>query len=180
MDPFLGQISLLGCNFAPQGWALCQGQVLWIAQNTALFSLLGINFGGDGRTNFQLPDLRGRAPVGFGQGPGLSAYNIGETGGGETVTISSANYPAHSHTLSAAASAATGNAPNGLFEAQGQTGGRGGTINLALYSGSGTGTTLATAALTAAAGGGQPHNNRQPYLALNFCIALQGIFPARS
>jgi microcystin-dependent protein len=180
MDPFLGQISLLGCNFAPQGWALCQGQLLSIAQNTALFSLLGVNFGGDGRTNFQLPDLRGRAPVGFGQGPGLSAYTIGQTGGGETISISSANYPAHSHTLSAAASAATGNVPNDLFEAQGQTGGRGGTDNLSAYSGSGTPTTLATAALTPAAGGGQPHNNRQPYLALNFCIALQGIFPARN
>jgi microcystin-dependent protein len=180
MDPFLGQISLLGCNFAPQGWALCQGQLLSIAQNTALFSLLGVNFGGDGRTNFQLPDLRGRAPVGFGQGPGLSAYTIGQTGGVETISISSANYPAHSHTLSAAASAATGNVPNGLFEAQGQTGGRGGTVNLAAYSGPGTPTTLATAALTPAAGGGQPHNNRQPYLALNFCIALAGIFPARS
>ena len=180
MDPFLGQISLLACNFAPQGWALCQGQVLSISQNTALFALLGINFGGDGRTNFQLPDLRGRPPIGFGQGPGLSAYSIGQTGGGETISISSANYPAHSHTLFAAASAATGNAPNGLFEAQGQTGGRGGTVNLAAYSGSGTATTLAAAALTAAPGGGQPHNNRQPYLALNFCIALQGIFPARS
>jgi microcystin-dependent protein len=180
MDPFLGQISLLGCNFAPQGWALCQGQLLSIAQNTALFSLLGVNFGGDGRTNFQLPDLRGRATVGFGQGSGLSAYTIGQTGGGETISISSANYPAHSHTLFAAASAATANAPNGLFEAQGQTGGRGGTVNLAAYSGSGTRTTLAPGALTTAVGGGQPHNNRQPYLALNFCIALQGIFPARS
>jgi microcystin-dependent protein len=180
MDPFLGQISLLACNFAPQGWALCQGQVLSISQNTALFALLGINFGGDGRTNFQLPDLRGRPPIGFGQGPGLSAYSIGQTGGGETISISSANYPAHSHPLFAAASAATGNAPNGLFEAQGQTGGRGGTVNLAAYSGSGTATTLAAPALTAAPGGGQPHNNLQPYLALNFCIALQGIFPARS
>ena len=179
MDPFLGQISQLGCNFAPQGWALCQGQLLSISQQTALFSLLGVNFGGDGRTNFQLPDLRGRAPVGFGQGPGLSTYNIGQSGGNETVSINSANYPAHSHTLFATASAATGNAPNGLFEAQGQDAGRG-AVNLALYSSSGTPTTLAPAALTAAAGGGQPHNNRQPYLALNFCIALQGIFPARS
>ena len=180
MDPFIGQISLLACNFAPQGWALCQGQVLSISQNTALFALLGINFGGDGKTNFQLPDLRRRAPIGFGQGPGLSAYGIGQTGGGETISISSANYPVHSHTLFAAASAATGNAPNGLFEAQGQTGGRGGTVNLAAYSGSGTATTLAAAALTAAPGGGQPHNNLQPYLALNFCIALQGIFPSRN
>jgi microcystin-dependent protein len=180
MDPFLGQISLLGCNFAPQGWALCQGQLLTIAQNTALFSLLGTNFGGDGVSNFELPDLRGRVALGFGQGTGLSAYTMGQTGGSETVSISSTNYPAHSHMLSAAASPATENAPTGLFEAQGQAGGRGGSVNLALYSGAGTATTLAPAGLTAAPGGGQPHNNLQPYLALNFCIALQGIFPARS
>jgi microcystin-dependent protein len=180
MDPFLGQISIFGCNFAPQGWALCQGQLLSIVQNTALFALLGVNFGGNGTTTFGLPDLRGRTSVGFGQGPGLSDYTMGQIGGSETVSISSANYPTHSHTLSAATNSATNNAPNGLFEAQGQTGGRGGTVNLALYSGSGTATTLATSALTAASGGNQPHNNLQPYLALNFCIALQGIFPARS
>jgi microcystin-dependent protein len=180
MDPFLGQISLLGCNFAPQGWALCQGQIMSIAQNTALFSLLGINFGGNGTSTFLLPDLRSRAPIGFAQGAGLSNYQIGEFGGSETAPIVSSSYPVHPHTLFAAASAATGNAPSGLFEAQGQTGGRGGTVNLAAYSSSGARTTLAPAALTTAAGGGQPHNNRQPYLALNFCIALAGIFPARS
>jgi microcystin-dependent protein len=180
MDPFLGQISLFSCNFAPQGWAMCQGQLLSIAQNTALFSLLGTNFGGDGRTTFALPDLRSRAPLGFGQGPGLSNYAIGETGGVEAVAINSGSYPAHSHGLFAAASAGTANAPGGAIEAEGQTGGRGGSVNLALYSASGTPTTLAPAALTAAAGGGQPHNNLQPYLVLNFCIALQGIFPARS
>jgi microcystin-dependent protein len=180
MDPFLGQISLLGCNFAPQGWALCQGQVMSIPQNTALYSLLGINFGGNGTTTFLLPDLRGRTPIGFAQGAGLSSYKIGEFGGSETAPIVSSSYPAHSHTLLAAASAAAGNAPSGLFEAQGQTGGRGGTVNLALYSGSGAGTALAPAALTPSAGGGQPHNNLQPYLTLNFCIALQGIFPSRS
>jgi microcystin-dependent protein len=180
MEPFLGQISIFGCNFAPVGWAFCQGQTLSIAQNTALFSLLGTSFGGNGVNTFLLPDLRSRAPVGFGQGPGLSSYVIGETGGGETVPIDSASYPAHSHGLFAAASAATGNMPGGLIEAEGQTGGRGGAINLALYSASGTATTLAPASVTAAAGGGLPHNNLEPYLALNFCIALQGIFPARS
>jgi microcystin-dependent protein len=180
MDPFLGQINLLGCNFAPQGWALCQGQLLGIAQYTALFSLLGVNFGGNGTTTFALPDLRSRAPIGFGQGPGLSNYAIGQIGGTETVPINTSSYPAHSHTLFAAASPGTTNAPGGLIEAEGQTGGRGGTINLALYSASGTPTPLVSAALTAAAGGGQPHNNLQPYLALNFCIALQGIFPSRS
>src|SRR5437868_3322570 len=103
MDAFLGQINLLGCNFAPQGWALCQGQLMGIAQNTALFSLLGVNFGGNGTTTFALPDLRSRAPVGFGQGPGLSNYAIGEAGGTETVPINTSSYPAHSHTLFAAA-----------------------------------------------------------------------------
>jgi microcystin-dependent protein len=180
MNPFLGQISLLGCNFAPVGWALCQGQLLGIAQNTALFALLGTNFGGDGVRTFALPDLRSRAPIGFGQGPGLSNHVIGETGGAETVSINSSSYPTHSHPLFAAASPATENTPGGLMEAEGQTGGRGGTVNLALYSASGTHTTLAPAALTVAAGGGQPHNNLQPHLALNFCIALQGIFPSRS
>jgi microcystin-dependent protein len=180
MNPFLGQISVLGCNFAPLGWALCQGQLLTVTQNTALFSLLGTNFGGNGTTNFALPDLRSRAPIGFGQGSGLSAYVMGQVGGQETVSISASTYPTHSHALFAAASTASGNTPSGLIEAEGQSASRGGSVNLALYSGSGTGTTLATAALTTAAGGNQPHNNLQPYLALNFCIALQGVFPARS
>jgi microcystin-dependent protein len=180
MDPFLGQISIFGCNYAPMGWALCEGQVLAINQYTALFALLGTNFGGNGTTNFQLPDLRSRAPLGFGQGPGLSNFTIGQTGGAETVTINAASYPTHAHTLFAAASNATSNAPAGLLEAEGQSAGRGGTINLALYSATGAAATLAPAALTPAAGGNQPHNNIQPYLALNFCIALQGIFPSRS
>jgi microcystin-dependent protein len=180
MDPFLGQINLLGCNFAPQGWALCQGQLLAISQNTALFSLLGTYYGGNGTTTFALPDLRSRVPIGFGQGPGLSNYAIGEAAGQETVPISTSSYPAHAHTLFAAAAGGTTNAPAAMIEAEGQTGGRGGTINLALYSASGTRTPLAPGSLTASGGGGQPHTNVQPYLALNFCIALQGIFPARS
>jgi microcystin-dependent protein len=179
MDPFLGQVSLFGCNFAPRGWAMCQGQLLAISQNTALFSLLGTNFGGDGVSTYALPDLRSRAPIGFGQGQGLSNYAIGESAGVETVAIDSSSYPTHSHPLFAAASPGTGNAPGGLIEAEGQIDDRR-RINLALYSSTGTATTLAPAALSAAAGGGQPHNNLQPYLAVNFCIALQGIFPARS
>lgn len=180
MEPFLGQISIFACNFAPRGWALCEGQLLPISQYTALFSLLGTNFGGNGVNNFELPDLRGRSPLGMGQGLGLSSYAIGEVGGDEGVTIDATTYPAHSHTLYAAAGAAGSNAPAGAIEAEGQTGGRGGSVNLALYSASGATTPLAPAALSAAAGGGQPHNNRQPYLALNFCIALSGIFPPRS
>src|SRR5690242_11617957 len=122
MDPFLGQINLLGCNYAPVGWALAQGQLLSIAQNTALFSLLGTSFGGNGMNTFALPDLRGRAPVGFGQGPGLSDYALGEVGGVESVQITASNYPAHTHNLMASAATATANAPAGLLEAQGQTG----------------------------------------------------------
>lgn len=181
MDPFIAQITVFGCNFAPLGWALCQGQVMSISQYTALFSLIGTYYGGNGQTTFALPDLRSRAPIGFGQGPGLSNYAIGETGGQETVSINTSSYPTHTHGLFAGASPATANTPGGLIEAEGQqTGGRGGAVNLALYSASGAPTPLAPAALTAAAGGGQPHNNLQPYLTLNFCIALQGIFPARS
>lgn len=180
MEPFLGQLSLFGCNFAPRGWAMCQGQLLAIAQNIALFSLLGTNFGGDGVRTYALPDLRSRAPIGFGQGQGLSNYAIGESGGVETSAIDSSSYPAHSHPLFAGASPATENAPGGLIEAEGQIGHRDHTVNLALYSPTGTATTLAPAALTTAAGGGRPHNNLQPYLALNFCVALQGVFPARS
>jgi microcystin-dependent protein len=180
MEPFLGQITIFGCNFAPRGWAMCQGQILSIAQNTALFSLLGTNFGGNGTTVFALPDLRSRASIGFGQGPGLSDFSVGEIGGDETVQINPLTYPAHSHSLSVAVGPATTNTPANLLEGEGQTGGRGGAIDLALYSTVGPATTLAPGALTAAAGGSQPHNNLQPYLALNFCIALQGIFPSRS
>lgn len=180
MDPFLGQINLFGCNYAPVNWALAEGQILSIAQNTALFSLLGTNFGGNGINTFALPDLRGRVPIGFGQGPGLSNYALGEAGGVEAVQITAASYPAHSHSLMASAAAATQNAPDDLLEAEGQTGGRGGALNLALYSSSGQATTLAPNALSSVTGGNQPHNNLQPYLPLNFCIALQGIFPSRS
>src|SRR5271157_572784 len=103
MEPFLGQITIFSCNFAPRGWAICQGQLLSIAQNTALFSLLGTTYGGNGTSVFALPDLRSRAPVGFGQGLGLSDYALGEIGGRETVQIDPSTYPAHSHTLSATA-----------------------------------------------------------------------------
>ncbi|MGH7045921.1 MAG: phage tail protein [Stellaceae bacterium] len=180
MDPFLGQISLLGCNFAPRGWGFCQGQLLPINQNTALFSLLGTNFGGNGVNTFALPDLRSRVPVGMGQGGGLSNHAIGEIGGQETASIVASSYPNHTHALLAAASTASGNAPAGLIEAEGQIPARGGGVSLALYSATGAATTLAPAALTPATGAGQPHPNLQPYLAVNFCIALQGVFPARN
>ena len=180
MQPFLGQITLFPYNFAPNGWALCEGQLLPISQYTALFSLLGTQFGGDGRTNFALPDLRGRAAIGQGQGPGLSPYAIGETQGAEQVTLTTATVPAHSHAFPAFASSATTNAPNGALPAEGHGSGRGGGFAVNTYSASGTAVSLAAGQVAPAAGGGQPHSNLQPYLTLNWCIALQGVFPARA
>lgn len=170
-DPFIGEVKLFGGNFAPRGWALCDGQLLAIAQNTALFSILGTTYGGDGRTTFGLPDLRGRSPIGAGQGPGLSPRTIGESGGATTSTLSAAQMPAHTHALRAADGAATLGAP-------------GPGVALAATSGAKvyrSATNLSpTAAPLTPTGGGQPHNNRQPYLALNFIIALQGFFPSRN
>ena len=125
-NPFIGQITLFPYNFAPLGWAFCAGQLLPINQNAALFSLLGTTFGGNGTSNFQLPDLRGRVPIGQGQGPGLSNYNMGGVQGAEAVRLTTATTPAHSHGFPAFAVAATTNAPNGALPAEGQSGGRGG------------------------------------------------------
>ncbi len=178
MEPFLGQITLFPFSFAPTGWALCEGQLLSISQNTALFSLLGTYYGGNGVSTFALPDLRGRVPIGQGQGAGLSPYVIGSQQGVETVTLTSSQSPAHSHAFPAFASAATTNAPGGALPAEGHGTGRGSpAVN--------TYAPLATAAPLAVgqvgvAGSGGAHNNRQPNLALNWCIALQGIYPSRS
>ena len=178
-NPFIGQITLFPYNFAPRGWAFCAGQVLPINQNTALFSLLGTTYGGNGTTTFQLPDLRGRAPIAQGQGPGLSNYSMGGVQGAETVTLTTATTPAHSHGFPAFAVAATTNAPNGALPAEGQSGGRGGgPVNT--YTATGSTVSLAAGQVAAATGGGAPHNNLQPYLTANWCIALQGVFPARN
>ena len=158
---------------------MCEGQLLSISQYTALFSLLGTQFGGDGTTNFPLPDLRGRVPIGQGQGPGLSPYVIGSVQGQETVTLTTAQSGLHSHAFPAFAAAATTNAPNGALPAEGHGSGRGGGFAVNTYAAPGTPVGLA-AGQVAPAGGSQPHNNVQPYLTLNWCIALQGIFPARS
>jgi microcystin-dependent protein len=180
MEPFLGQITMFPYNFAPLGWALCQGQLLPISQNTALFSLLGTQFGGDGRTTFALPDLRGRVPIGQGQGPGLSPYAMGSTQGAENVTLTTATVPAHTHAFPAFASAATTNSPAGARPAEGTESGRGGGIAVNTYAASGTAVSLAPGQAAAVTVGGLPHNNLQPYLTLNWCIALQGIFPSRN
>ena len=178
MEPFLGQITLFPFNFAPNGWAFCQGQLLPISQNTALFSLLGTYYGGNGTTTFGLPDLRGRVPVAQSQGPGLSDYVLGSVQGVETVTLLASQAPSHSHPFPAFAVPATTNAPSGALPAQGHSTGRGApAVNT--YAALQTAVPLASGQVTPA-GNGQPHNNLQPYLTLNWCIAVQGIYPSRS
>jgi microcystin-dependent protein len=191
---YLGQIRTFGFNFAPQGMALCNGQILSIAQQTALFSLLGTTYGGNGQTTFALPNLQSRVAVGMGQGNGLSAYQLGEEGGTETVTLLSTELPAHGHpfaptgSLNAVQTKATAQAPDaGSRLARAVDGTQGSTSLPQIYVPAGTsGDTVALGGLnlaagtTGIAGGSQPHANIQPYLAMNFCIVLEGIFPARN
>jgi microcystin-dependent protein len=180
-EPFIGQLMIFAGNFAPRGWATCDGQILSIAHNTALFSLLGTTYGGNGQTTFALPDLRGRVPMHVGTGPGLSSYVLGEVSGVETVTLINTQMPAHNHTVTNVINAAYGpqsptDNPSGAVPAG--TGG-GPTV----YNSSSDGTTMNPAMLQTTigmAGGNQPHENRQPYLVMTFCIALQGIFPSRN
>ena len=170
-DPFVAEIRIFPFNFAPKGWAWCDGQLLPLSQNTALFSLLGTTYGGNGKSNFALPDLQGRAPMHPGQGPGLSLHDLGETGGSETVTLLESEIPAHSHAWSASkADSIDTNVPNELL-------GKG--IGIGQYAPVGPLVALAPQAV-APAGGDQPHNNLQPYLTFYFCIALQGVFPPRT
>ena len=170
-EPYIGQINIFGFNFAPRGWALCQGQLLSIAQNTALFSILGVNYGGDGRVTFGLPDLRGRAPVhvGSGQGPGLSPYQVGELGGTPTVTLQPSEMPQHPHVANCTDEVGNDYGPSGVWSAD-----AGGAPQYAATR-AGTLAPLATTLV----GGSQPHNNMGPYLTVNYSIALQGIFPRR-
>lgn len=170
-DPFVAEIRVFGFNFAPQGWAFCNGQVLPISQNTALFSLLGTTYGGNGTSNFSLPNLQGSFAIGFGQGPGLSLRDLGETGGEAAVTLLATEIPVHSHGLKATAGATTAN-PSGSAIAPPVNG-------ASAYHVPGTLTAMSTDSL-GQTGGSQPHNNLPPYLTMNFCIALQGIYPPRS
>lgn len=170
-DPFVAEIRIFGFNFAPTGWAQCNGQLLPLSQNTALFSLLGTTYGGDGKSTFALPNLQGSAPMHPGQGPGLSLHDLGETGGSETVTLLQSEIPAHSHTLRASSDPADVQQPSPTRSLARSAPGF-------AYIPDNPNATLAPQAL-APAGGDQPHNNLMPYLTLNFCIALQGIFPAR-
>ena len=170
-DPFVAEIRIFPFNFAPKGWAWCDGQLLPLSQNTALFSLLGTTYGGNGKSNFALPDLQGRAPMHPGQGPGLSLHDLGETGGSETVTLLESEIPSHSHGVTCKQSDATVRLPPGQFPATG-TGG------ILMYQPPGAIVQLNPNTVTPA-GGDAPHNNLQPYLTFYFCIALQGVFPPR-
>jgi microcystin-dependent protein len=165
-NPFLGQLMLVGFNFAPRGWAMCNGQLMAINQNQALFSLLGTQYGGNGVTTFALPDLRGRVSLHQGQGPGLSNQTIGEVTGSETVTLSTNQLPSHSHPLLANAGLGSTAKPAGAVASQGGS-----------YSPTSDGTRLADSVTT---GANQPFGIMQPYLVLNWIIALEGIFPSRS
>jgi microcystin-dependent protein len=174
-NPFIAEIRITPFNFAPKGWALCNGQLLPISQNTALFSLLGTTYGGNGTSNFALPNLQGAAPLQAGQGAGLSLRDLGESGGEQTVTLLDTEIPAHTHTVSTKAAPGDQNSPVGHLPAEARIGRQ----PVPQYSASGGGAPMGAAALTTA-GGNQPHNNMPPYLTLNFIIALQGVFPARS
>ncbi len=167
-EAFIGEIRMFAGNFPPRGWAFCNGQLLPISQNTALFSLLGTQYGGNGQSTFGLPDLQGRVPVGQQQGPGLSDRTMGEQFGSETVTLTAAQMPLHGHAEQASTNpASTAAGPSGALAK----------ASVSLY-GEVPNVDRAAAAVTPA-GGNQPHNNMAPYLALNFIIALQGIFPSR-
>jgi microcystin-dependent protein len=165
MEPFIGQLMAVAFSFPPKGWEFCTGQLLAISGNQALFSLIGTAFGGDGRTTFALPDLRGRAAVGFGQAPGLQNYTVGETAGSEGVTLTIGTLPLHGHNFQASATDPTLGSPAGAVLGK-----------FGMYANQGSESMPAIST----AGASQPHENRQPYLTVNWCIALTGIFPSRN
>lgn len=170
-NPYFGEIRLFAGNFAPLGWAFCHGQLVSIAENDALFNLIGTTYGGDGQQTFALPDLRGRVPVHQGSGPGLSPRSIGEQAGAEAVTLTSVQLPAHSHSLVATSAPASATA--------GPAGGVLATASVKLYGNGAPGSPMANAAISPS-GGSQPHDNMAPFLALNYIISLFGIYPQQS
>lgn len=172
-EPFLGMIAIYGFNFAPRGWAMCNGQILPIAQNTALFSLLGTTYGGNGQTTFALPNLQSRWPLHFGQGPGLSSYDLGQQAGTETVTLTVQEIPMHQHPINCTDEDGTAAKPPGTILGSNASG-------TGIYSPLAPNGQLNANSIPPSGGGNQPHPNIQPYLALNFCIALEGIFPSRN
>jgi microcystin-dependent protein len=165
-DQFIGEIRIMGCTFAPVGWAQCNGQIIPINQNTALFSLLGTFYGGDGRSNFALPNLQGSAPMDYGNGTGLTPRDLGESSGEQAVTLLTSQLPAHTHTQGAIVGPGNTPIPDGAIFA----------ASFTYQYAAKPNTTMAQIPV----GGSQPHNNLPPYLVMNFVIALQGIFPARS
>ncbi|MGE0103978.1 MAG: phage tail protein [Blastocatellales bacterium] len=167
-DPFVAEIRIFPFNFAPKGWAFCNGQLLPISQNTALFSLLGTTYGGDGKSTFALPNLQGSAPMQQGRGPGLSTYVLGEQGGSETVTLITTEIPVHTHSAMGSSDDDDSTIPVGNSYGQ---------LSVA-YAPAANLTSMAPQSISPV-GGGAPHNNMQPYLTLNFCIALQGVYPQR-
>jgi len=171
-EPFLAEIKLVGFNFAPRGWAFCDGQLLPISQNQSLFSLLGTTYGGDGRTTFALPDLRGRTPlhVGASTAPGAVTHSQGQKGGEESHVLATSEMPGHDHSVAANTAPATSDEPQGNLPARPGFDAYGGSTALGAFE----------AETVTDTGGGQGHDNMQPWLAVNFCIALQGIFPSRN
>jgi microcystin-dependent protein len=174
MDPFVAEIRIFPFNFAPKGWAFCDGQILPLSQNTALFSLLGTTYGGDGKSNFALPNMQGNVPMHPGQGPGLSLHDLGETGGSDTVSLLESEIPSHNHNFMVSNQQSDIQQPQPSV-ALGRTVGA-----TPFVTGSPTPALVQMSSNSLSpAGGDQPHNNLQPYLTLNFCIALQGVFPPR-
>jgi microcystin-dependent protein len=169
MEPFIGQIIMFGGNFAPKGWALCDGQLLQIVQNTALFSILGTTYGGDGRTTFALPDLRGRVPLHPGNGPGLTPRSLGEKAGAEAVTLSTGEMPTHNHLVKCSPLAGNNRGPTDQVPAAHDD-----------QNYRGVGSDTMAAAMIHDAGGGAAHTNVQPFLGVNFIIALVGVYPSRN
>jgi microcystin-dependent protein len=169
-DPFVAEIRIFPFSFAPKGWAFCDGQLLPLSQNTALFSLLGTTYGGDGKSNFALPDMQGNAPMHPGQGPGLSLHDLGEESGSQFVTLLESEIPAHSHNFSGSQADGLSRQPNANLVAN--------MIGVNGYASPGSLVSMHFNALSPA-GSSFPHNNMMPYLTLNFCIALQGVFPPR-
>ena len=172
-NPFVAEIRIVPFDFAPTGWAQCDGQLMPISQNTALFSLLGTTYGGDGKSTYALPNLQGSAPLHPGQGPGLTLRDLGETGGAQTVTLLTSELPSHTHVAMAAPSSGEASPASSAWGAALKGHGN-------LYAASGASNVNMNALALALAGGSLPHNNLQPYLVLNFVIALQGVFPPRT
>jgi microcystin-dependent protein len=175
MDPFVAEIRIFPFNFPPKGWAFCDGQLMAISQNTALFSLLGTTYGGDGKSNFGLPNMQGNAPMHPGQGPGLSLHDLGESSGSETVTLLQSELPSHAHNVNCIGGRVSGQVGLPTNAVLAKTSGTPANAYIST-----AGVEIMSGNMVAPTGGDQPHNNMMPYLTLNFCIALQGVYPPRS